>query len=201
MPAVRAPLSLVLASRSPQRRALLERLGVPFTVRAPDASELEQGEDPAEVAVENALRKARAARRPGAPEAVLGCDTIVALDGIIYGKPADAAAARETLRALGGRTHEVLSGLALLLPEGRSGTPERTVVVRTRVTFRALDQELLDWYVGTEEWRGRSGGYAIQGEGATLALAVDGEEENVVGLPLAPLVDLYPEMFRQRPVS
>jgi septum formation protein len=197
--ALRTPLALVLASRSPQRRALLERLGVPFTVRVSDASELEQGEDPAEVAVENALRKARAVRLEGAQEAVLGCDTIVVLDGVIYGKPSDAAAARETLTALGDRTHEVLSGLAVLLPDGRSGIVERTAVARTRVTFRAIDEELLDWYVDTEEWRGRSGGYAIQGAGARLALAVDGEEENVVGLPLGTLRDLYPELLSQHP--
>jgi septum formation protein len=185
----RAPLPLVLASGSPQRRALLERLGVPFTVRVSDADELEQGPDPARVAVENALRKARAVRREGAAEAVLGCDTIVVLDGLIYGKPPDAAAARETLTALGGHTHEVLSGLALLLPD-----EERTAVARTRVTFRELERELLDWYVATEEWRGRSGGYAIQGAGAKLALALDGEEENVVGLPLATLLEIYPEL-------
>ncbi len=189
---MRTPLSLVLASGSPQRRALLERLGVPFTVRVPGASELEQGQDPERVALENALRKARAVRREGACEAVLGCDTIVVLDGVIYGKPPDAAAARETLTALGGRTHEVLSGLALLLPH-----EQRTALARTRVTFRALDAELLDWYVGTEEWRGRSGGYAIQGAGAKLALAVDGEVENVVGLPLARLLDIYPELLGQ----
>jgi septum formation protein len=187
----------VLASRSPQRRALLERLGVPFTVRVSDASELEQGEDPAAVAVENALRKARAVWRRGAPETVLGCDTIVVLDGVIYGKPPDAAAARETLSALAGRTHEVISGLALLLPGQRVVERiERTAVARTRVTFRALDRALLDWYVGTEEWRGRSGGYAIQGHGARLALEVDGELENVVGLPLASLRDLYPELLQ-----
>jgi septum formation protein len=186
----------VLASRSPQRRALLERLGVPFTVRASDASELEQGDDPAALAVENALRKARAVRRPGAPEAVLGCDTIVVLDGVIYGKPPDAAAARETVAALAGRTHEVISGLALLLPAQRAESVERTAVVRTRVTFREVDRALLDWYVGTEEWRGRSGGYAIQGHGARLALDVDGELENVVGLPLAALRDLYPELLQ-----
>jgi len=185
----------VLASASPQRRVLLERLGVPFTIRATDASELEQGEDPAAVAVENALRKARAARRAGAPEAVLGCDTIVVLDGAIYGKPADAEAARATLSALGGRTHEVLSGLALLIADGQSPIVERTALARTRVTFRALDRELLDWYIGTGEWRGRSGGYAIQGEGAALALAIDGEVETVVGMPLRTLLDLYPELF------
>jgi septum formation protein len=193
--ASRARLPLVLASRSPQRRALLERLGVPFEIRVSDASELEQGEDPAAVAVENALRKARAAHRVGTREAVLGCDTIVVLDGVIYGKPADEDAARATIAALAGRTHEVLSGVALLLAEEHEAVVERTALARTLVTFRALEAELLDWYVGTGEWQGRSGGYAIQGEGAKLAVALDGEEENVVGLPLATVAALGPELF------
>jgi septum formation protein len=190
------PPPLVLASASPQRRALLERLGVPFTVRISDASELEQGEDPAQVAVENALRKARAARRAGVAEAVIGCDTIVVLDGVIHGKPGDAARARETLGALGGHTHEVISGLALLLADERSQVEERTAVARTKVTFCAIDEQLLDWYVGTQEWRGRSGGYAIQGAGSRLVLAVEGEQENVVGLPLQTLRELYPELLK-----
>jgi septum formation protein len=185
----------VLASGSPQRRALLERLGVPFTVRVAEVSEIEQGPDPAAVAVENALRKARAGRRADASEAVIGCDTIVVLDGVIYGKPPDASAARATLSALGGRTHEVISGLALLLTATGSQALERTAVARTRVTFRAIDAELLDWYVGTGEWQGRSGGYAIQGAGSRLALEIDGEEENVVGLPLSALRELYPELL------
>ncbi|MGH2865315.1 MAG: Maf family protein [Solirubrobacteraceae bacterium] len=187
-------MPLVLASGSPQRRVLLARLGVPFTVRVSDVEELEQGEDCAQVAVENALRKARAVSRPGVAEAVLGCDTIVVLDGWIYGKPPDAAAARETLRALGGSTHEVLSGVALLLGDGRSEILERTALARTRVTFRPFDEELLDWYLATEEWRGRSGGYAIQGAGAALALELEGDVENVVGLPLATLLEIYPEL-------
>jgi septum formation protein len=199
VPGVRAPLSLVLASGSPQRRALLKQLGVPFTVKVSHAEELEQGEDPAQVAVENARRKAWAVRRPGVPEAVLGCDTIVVLDGVIYGKPPDAAAARETLAALGGRTHEVLSGLAVLLADEHSGFVLRTAVARTSVTFQAIAGELLDWYVGTEEWRGRSGGYAIQGAGAKLVVAIDGGEENVVGLPLETLQSLAPELFEQKP--
>jgi len=164
---------------------------VSFTVRVPRAQELEHGPDPAQVALENALRKARGASRPGAREVVLGCDTIVVLDGEIYGKPPDARAARRTLAALGGRTHEVLSGLALLLPG-----EQRTTVARTLVTFRALDARLLDWYVQTGEWRGRSGGYAIQGAGSRLALALEGEAENVVGLPLAALLELYPELVQ-----
>jgi septum formation protein len=147
------------------------------------------------VAVENALRKARAVCRPGVAEAVLGCDTIVVLDGVIYGKPADAQEARSTLSALSGRTHEVLSGVALLLVDESSEVAERTAVARSCVTFRRIDGELLDWYVGTDEWRGRSGGYAIQGSGATLVVALDGEEENVVGLPLSMLREIYPERF------
>ncbi|HEV3319001.1 MAG TPA: Maf family protein [Solirubrobacteraceae bacterium] len=186
--------SLILASRSPQRRAILERLGLAFTVRATDVDELSEG-DPVQVARENALCKARAALRPGAAEAVLGCDTIVTLDGVIYGKPPDEPAARATLMALGGRTHEVISGIALLLADGRSQAAERSAVARTRVTFGPIDEELLDWYVGTEEWRGRSGGYAIQGAGKRLVQEIDGEVENVVGLPVAALLDVYPELL------
>jgi septum formation protein len=167
---------------------------VPFTVRPTATSELEQGEDPARIAVENALRKARAARRAGVREALLGCDTIVVLDGAIYGKPRDEAEAGRTLRALAGRTHEVISGLALLLP----GERERTALASTRVTFRELDEREQAAYVATGEWRGRSGGYAIQGAGAVLAVAIDGAEDNVVGLPLATLRELYPELSRSR---
>jgi nucleoside triphosphate pyrophosphatase len=189
---------LVLASASPQRRAILGRLGVPFTARAVDVVELEEG-DPAEVARENALRKARAARALGSAggAVVLGCDTLVVLDGVIYGKPADARAARATLRALGGATHEVLSGLALLTPgDGGSELCERTASARTRVTFRTLTEGLLDWYLATGEWRGRAGGYAIQGAGAALVRSVEGDYENVVGLPVATLLDICPELLQ-----
>jgi septum formation protein len=182
--------ALVLASSSPQRRAILERLGIAFEVREVDVRELEHGE-PRQLALENARRKAQAAARAGVEEVVLGCDTIVCRDGAIYGKPADEAAARETLRALGGATHEVLSGLVLLVPGG-----ERSAVARTAVTFRELDDDLLEWYVTTGEWRGRSGGYAIQKAGAALVRALDGECENVVGLPVATLLDLCPELLR-----
>ena len=116
--AQRAPagLPLVLASRSPQRRAILWQLGVPFTMRPTEVKELDRG-DPATLVSENALRKARAALTPGSQEAVLACDTVVALDGVVFGKPSSESEARETLGALSGRTHEVISGLTLLLPE------------------------------------------------------------------------------------
>lgn len=181
---------LVLASASPQRRAILQRLGVAFEVRPADVSELEQG-DPARVAAENAMRKARAARRPDTPEVVLGVDTLVTLDGRIYGKPGDEHHARATLRALSGATHSVLSGVALLLPEGE----QRTAVAQTEVTFRPLSEGLLDWYVAAGEWRERSGGYAIQGKGSVLVRELAGDFQNVVGLPLAALLDLYPELL------
>jgi septum formation protein len=137
---------------------------VAFTVRPSDAEEIEHG-DPGEVALENALRKARAVQEPGAAELVVGCDTLVALRGTIYGKPVDERMARATLQALSGATHEVVSGLALLL----DGV-QRTALARTKVTFRVLDQDMLDWYLATGEWRERAGGYAIQGAGAARNL-------------------------------
>jgi len=180
---------LVLASSSPQRRAILERLGVPLTVRPVEIEELSSG-DPAALVTENALRKARAGQAPGSQETVLGCDTIVVLDGVVFGKPASEEVARQTLRALSDTTHEVLSGLVLLL-----GSVARRGLAHTRVTFRALGGDLIDWYLATGEWRGRAGGYAVQGAGAALVRSVEGDYENVVGLPLATLLDLYPELL------
>jgi len=136
----------------------------------------------AAVAERNARRKATAVPGP----LVLGADTVVALDGDILGKPRDAAQAREYVGRLNGRTHEVVGAIAL----ARAGEVVATAVEITRVTFRRSDDATLDWYVGTGEWDGRAGGYAIQGEGATLVAAVDGDYLNVVGLPLSRLQDL-----------
>jgi septum formation protein len=183
-----APLRVVLASRSPQRREILARLGLDFSVRVSDAPELEEGE-PALVALENALRKARAVARPGEQELVIGCDTIVVAQGRIYGKPVDERQAAQTIRDLAGRTQHVISGLAVL-----AAGEERTAVATTAVTFRPADEDLVAWYVGTGEWRERSGGYAIQGQGAKLVERIDGEVENVVGLPLQTLLELAPEL-------
>jgi septum formation protein len=180
---------LVLASASPQRRAILERLGVAFTVRATHVEEIAQGE-PERVAVANALAKARAARLPGAQETVLGCDTLVALGPRIYGKPPDERAARETLAALSAETHTVFSAVALL----RAGA-EQVEVARTQVRFRECSAETIDWYVASGEWRGRAGGYAIQGLGALLVREIHGDYENVVGLPVAKLLDMAPELL------
>lgn len=175
---------LVLASRSPQRRAILAQLGIAYEALPVDVEELAAG-DPVEVARANALRKAAAAAElcPGAT--ILGVDTIVTLDGEIFGKPPSAQAARRTLERLSGRTHEVVSGLALV----RSGNPQVVHEV-TEVTFRVLGAELLQRYVQTGEWSDRAGGYAIQGRGAALVRAICGDYLNVVGLPVAAMLDL-----------
>jgi len=184
----RPDLRVVLASRSPQRRVLLERLGVKFEVILPDVEEV-RGRDPGDAVLENARRKAQAIEAPGA--LVVGCDTEVAVDGRALGKPSDEAAARESLGLLSGRSHEVLSGVALIGPEpGRI----REGVARSVVTFRSLGTDDVDRYLASGEWRERAGGYAIQGLGSTLAERVEGDLSNVIGLPLALLLDLAPEL-------
>jgi septum formation protein len=182
-------VTLVLASRSPQRRAILEQLGVPFVQRPVDVVEADEGA-PEVVAGENALRKAVAAGA-GEGEVVLGVDTLVATDLEIWGKPPDAEAAAETLRRLSGRTHRVVSGVAILRATG----DVQAATATTEVTFRAIDDALLEWYVACGEWQGRAGGYAIQGRGAALIERIDGDYLNVVGLPVATLIALWPGLL------
>jgi septum formation protein len=182
-------LTLVLASRSPQRRAILEQLGVPFVARPVDVVEEDEGA-PEAVAGENALRKALAAGgREG--EIVLGVDTVVATELEIWGKPPNADAAAETLRHLSGRTHLVVSGVALVRATG----DVRAATASTAVTFREIDDGLLAWYVASGEWEGRAGGYAIQGRGAALIERIDGDYLKVVGLPVATLIGLWPGLL------
>jgi septum formation protein len=180
---------LVLASRSPQRRAILESLGVAFEVRPVDVLEEDEGA-PVAVAAENALRKALAGKaRP--EEVVLGVDTIVVTGLEIWGKPPNEEAARETLRRLAGRTHRVISGVALV-DEGGAVRADEAV---TEVTFRPLDAAMIEWYLGSGEWDGRAGGYAIQGRGGALVERIDGDYLNVVGLPVGTLLGLWPDLL------
>jgi septum formation protein len=144
---------------------------------------------PEAVASENALRKARATHA-SAGEVVLGVDTLVALDLEIWGKPPDAEAARATLRRLSGRTHRVVSGVALL----RGGEAQAATAV-TEVAFRTLDEASIDWYLAAGEWRDRAGGYAIQGRAGAFVEAIHGDYLNVVGLPVATLLDLWPGLL------
>jgi septum formation protein len=185
-------MTLVLASRSPARRAILERLGVDFIVRPSEVEELEQGE-PLALARENALRKATALA-PARDQLVLGVDTIVALDGVIYGKPQSATDAAATLRALSGKTHTVISGVALL--GAGAGAEPLTLTDTAAVSFRELDERMIAWYLKSDEWQGRSGGYAIQQAGSALVRRIDGDYTNVVGLPVGALLDAWPWLIQ-----
>jgi septum formation protein len=182
---------LLLASTSPQRRAILTQLGIPFDVVAPRYDE----HDPAEAdATELVCRHARGKAESVAGEAdgrlVLGVDTTVVLGGRIYAKPANAADAERMLEELSGRTHAVVSGLCLIAPGW-----EVVEAAATLVTFRALTPRDLAGYVASGEWEGRAGGYAIQGLGGALVERIEGDYLNIVGLPGALLVRLLAERF------
>jgi len=181
---------LLLASRSPQRRAILEQLAIPFEAVVPQYEEELAGADPVAEVERLAQGKARSVAGIAGDRPVLGVDTEVVLDGRVYGKPADEAEAETMLDELSGKTHEVVSGLCLLTPAW-----EELRHAVTRVSFRALTPRELGLYVVSEEWRGRAGGYAIQGLGAALVERIEGDYLNVVGLPAALLVDLLAERF------
>ena len=177
-------MKLVLASTSPQRRAILEQLRIPFEAVAPDYREDDApGADPAELVRRHAEGKARSVHRAGL--VTLGVDTTVHLDGRVYGKAAGPAEAAAMLRRLSGRTHAVLSGLCLLGPGFEIVNHELTAV-----TFRLLGPRDLAVYLESGEWQGRAGAYAIQGLGGRLVERIDGDYLNVVGLPGALLVTL-----------
>ncbi len=169
---------ITLASTSPQRRAILEQLGIPFEVVAPAYQE---AAFPGASPLEHARGKARSVEG----ESVMGVDTEVVIDGETLGKPADAVEARAMLGRLAGRTHAVVSGLCLRGPDWEEDAEETTLV-----TFRAVGAGALDAYVAAGEWEGRAGGYAIQGRGAALVERIDGDYLNVVGLPAAALMEI-----------
>jgi septum formation protein len=182
---------LLLASTSPQRRAILEQLRLPFDVVAPRYEEHDPPDaDPTELVRRHALAKARSVLDEADGRPVLGVDTTVALDGRVYAKAQNAGGAEAMLEAVSGRTHAVISGVALV-------TPAWEVVedATTLVTFRTLDPRDLASYVASGEWEGRAGAYAIQGRGAGLVERVEGDYANVVGLPVATLVRLLAVHF------
>ena len=177
------PPRLILASTSPQRRAILDQLRIPFDVAAPDFHEA-----PGTSPLERAAGKARSL--PAGDRPVLGVDTEVLLDGELLGKPASAEDAEEMLASLAGRTHEVVSGLCL-----RTLGWEELREATTHVTFRPLTPRDLARYAAAGEWEGRAGGYAVQGLGASLVERIDGDYLNVVGLPVAALVEVLTARF------
>jgi septum formation protein len=184
----------VLASASPRRRELLRLMGLPFVVRVPNVDEEpRRGERPSRYARRLALAKARqiaAQLPPSGPACVIGCDTIVVVDGQILGKPQTAEDATRMLQGLSGRTHRVLSGLAVLVRRTTGGWRTYSRVVATRVTFRSLDPEEIRAYVRSGEPMDKAGAYGIQEGAAHFVRRVVGSYTNVVGLPLAELAEL-----------
>jgi nucleoside triphosphate pyrophosphatase len=182
---------ILLASTSPQRRAILKQLGIRFELAAPQYEEHDPPDaDPVALVREHAAGKARSVADLAGDRPVLGVDTAVRLDGRLFGKPSGAEQAEEMLEALAGRTHDVVSGLCLLTPGWE--VVEHEV---TRVTFRRLTPRDLGRYLASREWEGRAGGYAIQGIGAGLVERIEGDYLNVVGLPGALLVRLLAVRF------
>lgn len=201
---------LCLASQSPRRHSLLRELGVPYEVVSAEVEETLAGGSAAALAEGNALAKVRAASVPAdAPPGafILGTDTVVSVEDSVLGKPASAVEAAGMLRALAGRTHQVVSGVALARTGGcdqaRPGADavlpvppvERVWVAHavTAVTFLPLDERAVAAYVASREWVGKAGGYAVQGLAATFVSGIEGEYSNVVGLPLCLLARLLRE--------
>lgn len=174
---------LILASASPRRLDLLAQVGItPAAVVPADIDETPlPGELPRALALRLAAEKARAVAKDHAEDFVLAADTVVACGRRSLPKPEDAAEARRCLGLLSGRRHRVIGGVALACPDGRMVT--RAVV--TAVQFKRLSRPETDAYLATEEWRDKAGGYAIQGRAALFVTAVNGDYNNVVGLPLA----------------
>ncbi|MFN0151031.1 MAG: Maf family protein [bacterium] len=178
---------IVLASRSPRRREILETLGVPVRTAPAEIDEtFLPGEDPAAGASRVASLKVAAVRREFGGALILGADTVVVVDGAVFGKPAGDADARRMLRTLAGRSHRVVTGIALARGDGAT----RVAAESTQVVFRDLTDREIDEYVATAEPLDKAGAYGIQGQGALLVREVRGDYLNVVGLPLYRLLEL-----------
>ncbi|MBS1108608.1 MAG: septum formation inhibitor Maf [Anaeromyxobacteraceae bacterium] len=179
---------LLLASASPRRRALLASLGLSVDVLAVNVDERPlPGEEAAVTALRLAHAKALAARGAADGRPVLAADTIVLVDDALLGKPRDADEARAMLRRLSGCWHEVLTGVALALPDGRV----LEALARTAVRFAALDEEEIERYTAGSEPYDKAGGYALQGTAAWFVEEVRGSVTNVVGLPLEEVRRLF----------
>ncbi len=182
---------IVLASASPRRAALLRAAGLDFTVAPPAINEVAlAGEAPRPMAERLARAKVSAARPLSSPSLAIAADTVVVVDGTLFGKPRDAADARRMLRRLAGRTHEVITAIAL------RASPEEEMVcesVTSRVTFASMSEEEIAWYVETGEGADKAGSYALQGIGALFVTSVEGSYTNVIGLPLD---RIYPHLRR-----
>lgn len=183
-------MELILASGSSRRLELLRQIGLEPRVVVSRGEEEKNDVTPEQLVLANALAKGREVReRLGDRVPILAADTLVALDGEILGKPRDRAEAARMLRKLSGRTHRVLTGMALFF-QGQV----RTHVETTQVEFSPLSEKDIAWYIATGEPLDKAGAYGIQGKAALFIPSIQGSYTNVVGLPLAPLKKLFAEL-------
>ncbi len=182
-------MQLYLASSSPRRAALLRAAAIPFALVSPGPEPIGQGA-PRELAVQRARSKAGAVGLAGLPPGlVLGVDTVVAMGERDFDQPRDVEAARETLRALQGRTHEVWTALCLQ-PHPARGDSRFEALARAVVRFASLDETRIERHVASGAWRGKAGGYGIQDEGVDFVTLIEGARDTVIGLPVATLREL-----------
>ena len=203
-------IDIVLASGSPRRKELLEREGVEFTVRVSEVDESLEPDllrQPEEAAKKLAERKARAVLEEMLNEAyagtamVVGADTMVVADGVIYGKPEDEADARRILGELSGRAHQVITGVSVWLAGAPANEEDISIAFRSfaetsHVVFKELDDELIERYIATGEPMDKAGAYGAQGKGGEMLVErVAGDFDNVVGLPVKRLIAEFQEFF------
>lgn len=203
-------IDIVLASGSPRRKELMEREGVEFTVRVSEVDESLEPDllrQPEEAAKKLAERKARAVLEEMLNEAyvgtamVVGADTMVVADGVIYGKPEDEADARRILGELSGRAHQVITGVSVWLAGAPANEEDISIAFRSfaetsHVFFKELDEELIGRYIATGEPMDKAGAYGVQGKGGEMLVErVAGDFDNVVGLPVKRLIAEFGELF------
>ena len=191
-------MRLILASISPRRADLLRESGISFRVEPPQVEEWSAEEfpeiQPGELARGNARRKARAVAERHAGQPVLAADTIVVCEGKVMGKPADETIAKSMLGWLSGRTHEVVTAVVLVLPDGKK---IRESVVRTRVKFRPLEAREVEAYVKEVDVLDKAGAYALQDGGDRLVERVEGSRSNVIGLPMETVLPWCEELVTE----
>lgn len=180
-------MKIILASKSPRRKELIKYLGMPFEIITAEADETVEDVSPAEAVLEISKRKARAvkaARGVFEDEVIVGADTVVSLDGVILGKPADREEAKKTLSFLSGKSHEVFTGVTLVF-EKEGKTVEKSFFEKTAVTFLPLTEEEIERYLDVNEYADKAGSYAIQGVFSAHVKGIEGDYNNVVGLPVS----------------
>ena len=186
---------IILASGSPRRQETLRSLGIPFQVIIPEIDESElDGIQPEKISEYLASKKVEYVSKalPARQEVpwILGADTTMVMDGRVYGKPSDIDEAVRFLQGFSGRTHTVITSMALYNGRLKYLT---TRTARTDVTFATLSQEEIDWYISTGEWHNVAGGYRIQGFGSYFIRRIEGTSSTVIGLPLFELYDMLKE--------